>query len=699
MKSCFVLILTVFYSQNLNIMSQIVEPKAPKKEHVFEEFGNKRIDNYYWMNQRDSEPVMKYIQEENDYTLDVMKDTEELQNELYLEITGRIKEREESVPYFFNGYWYYSRYEEGKEYQINYRKKSSLDAQEEVLIDQNELAKDKAYFALGGLQVSPNNKLIAYGYDDISRRQYKVRIMNIETGILFDEVIENTAGSAYWANDNNTLFYVVKDPQTLRTYKVMRHTLGTNQKEDVVVYEEKDDTFDAYVSRSKSGKYIWVQSQSTLSSEVMFINADRPTSELIIINKREDDHEYEVSHHNEHFYIKTNWNAKNFRIMKCSVDNFSKDKWEELIPNRENVLIEDFELFDEYLVVEERKEGLVNLRVINKKNEHYINFGEPTYYASLGNNPNFDTKTLRFVYSSLSTPNSIFDYNMETKTKTLLKESEVLGGFDKNDYQVERIYAIARDGVKVPISLVYKKGLVKHGDNPLVLYGYGSYGISIDAGFNFDRLSLLNRGFVYAIAHIRGGEELGRQWYENGKLLKKKNTFYDFIDCAEYLIENNYTNNEKIFAYGGSAGGLLMGAVLNLEPTLFKGILAAVPFVDVMTTMFDETIPLTTSEYDEWGNPNNEKYYKYMLSYSPIDNIEAKPYTNLLITTGYHDSQVQYWEPLKWVAKLRDYRTDKSKLLMLNTQMEAGHGGASGRYRRFREKSLEYAFFLKLLED
>lgn len=699
MKSCFVLILTVFYSQNLNIMSQIVEPKAPKKEHVFEEFGNKRIDNYYWMNQRDSEPVMKYIQEENDYTLDVMKDTEELQNELYLEITGRIKEREESVPYFFNGYWYYSRYEEGKEYQINYRKKSSLDAQEEVLIDQNELAKDKAYFALGGLQVSPNNKLIAYGYDDISRRQYKVRIMNIETGILFDEVIENTAGSAYWANDNNTLFYVVKDPQTLRTYKVMRHTLGTNQKEDVVVYEEKDDTFDAYVSRSKSGKYIWVQSQSTLSSEVMFINADRPTSELIIINKREDDHEYEVSHHNEHFYIKTNWNAKNFRIMKCSADNFSKDKWEELIPNRENVLIEDFELFDEYLVVEERKEGLVNLRVINKKNEHYINFGEPTYYASLGNNPNFDTKTLRFVYSSLSTPNSIFDYNMETKTKTLLKESEVLGGFDKNDYQVERIYAIARDGVKVPISLVYKKGLVKDGDNPLVLYGYGSYGISIDAGFNFDRLSLLNRGFVYAIAHIRGGEELGRQWYENGKLLKKKNTFYDFIDCAEYLIENNYTNSEKIFAYGGSAGGLLMGAVLNLEPTLFKGILAAVPFVDVMTTMFDETIPLTTSEYDEWGNPNNEKYYKYMLSYSPIDNIEAKPYTNLLITTGYHDSQVQYWEPLKWVAKLRDYRTDKSKLLMLNTQMEAGHGGASGRYRRFREKSLEYAFFLKLLED
>ncbi len=699
MKSCFVLILTVFYSQNLNIMSQIVEPKAPKKEHVFEEFGNKRIDNYYWMNQRDSEPVMKYIQEENDYTLDVMKDTEELQNELYLEITGRIKEREESVPYFFNGYWYYSRYEEGKEYQINYRKKSSLDAQEEVLIDQNELAKDKAYFALGGLQVSPNNKLIAYGYDDISRRQYKVRIMNIETGILFDEVIENTAGSAYWANDNNTLFYVVKDPQTLRTYKVMRHTLGTNQKEDVVVYEEKDDTFDAYVSRSKSGKYIWVQSQSTLSSEVMFINADRPTSELIIINKREDDHEYEVSHHNEHFYIKTNWNAKNFRIMKCSVDNFSKDKWEELIPNRENVLIEDFELFDEHLVVEERKEGLVNLRVINKKNEHYINFGEPTYYASLGNNPNFDTKTLRFVYSSLSTPNSIFDYNMETKTKTLLKESEVLGGFDKKDYQVERIYAIARDGVKVPISLVYKKGLVKDGDNPLVLYGYGSYGISIDAGFNFDRLSLLNRGFVYAIAHIRGGEELGRQWYENGKLLKKKNTFYDFIDCAEYLIENNYTNSEKIFAYGGSAGGLLMGAVLNLEPTLFKGILAAVPFVDVMTTMFDETIPLTTSEYDEWGNPNNEKYYKYMLSYSPIDNIEAKPYTNLLITTGYHDSQVQYWEPLKWVAKLRDYRTDKSKLLMLNTQMEAGHGGASGRYRRFREKSLEYAFFLKLLED
>jgi oligopeptidase B len=680
-------------------MSKIKEPTAPKKEHIFEEFGNKRVDNYYWMNQRDSKPVLKYIEEENNYTKEVMMDTEELQNQLYLEITARIQEREESVPYFFNGYWYYSRFEEGKEYQINFRKKGSLEAKEEVLIDQNELAKDKSYFALGGLQVSPNNRLLAYGYDDVSRRQYKIRVMDLETGKLYDEIIENTSGGAYWANDNKTIFYVIKDPQTLRTFKVMRHTLGTNPSQDVVVFEENDDTFDAYVSRSKSGKFIWVQSQSTLSSEVMFIDADNPMGDLTVINKREKEHEYEVSHHKDNFYIKTNWNAKNFRIMKCPINNFSKENWVEIIPNREDILIEDLELFDDYLVIEERKEGLINLRVIGEKSEHYINFGEPTYYASLGTNPNFDTKNLRFVYSSLSTPNSVFDYNMESKEKTLLKESAVLGGFNKDDYQVERIYATARDGIKVPISLVFKKGLLKDGNNPLVLYGYGSYGISIDAGFNFDRLSLLDRGFVYAIAHIRGGEELGRQWYENGKLLNKKNTFYDFIDCAKYLIENKYTNNNKIFAVGGSAGGLLMGAVLNMEPTLFKGILAAVPFVDVMTTMFDESIPLTTSEYDEWGNPKNETYYRYMLSYSPIDNIEAKPYTNLLITTGYHDSQVQYWEPLKWVAKLRDYRTDKSKFLMLNTQMEAGHGGASGRYRRFKEKALEYSFFLKLLED
>jgi len=697
-KSIAILILLT----NMNIMSQLQEPSAPKIKHVFEEFGKQRIDIYYWMNKRDSKEVIDYITEENNYTNTILKSTEKLQDELFTEITGRIKEREETVPYFHNDYWYYSRYEEGKEYQISYRKHKTLDAKEEVILDQNLLAEGKAYFAVGGMQVSPNNKLLVYGYDDISRRQYKLKIINLETGEYFKDEILNTNGIAYWANDNKTLFYVLKDAQTLRTYKVMKHTLGTDITKDEVVFEELDDTFDVYVNRSKSGKYIWVQSHSTLSSEVQFLSADNPNSKLQIISKREKDHEYDVSNIDDTFYIKTNWKAKNFRLMKCKVDNFSKDKWIEVIPNREDVLFEEFELFNNYLVIEERKAGLLNIRIIDKSNsniDYNIDFDEPSYLASLSTNPTFDTDKLRFVYSSLSTPNSTFEFDMRTKEKTLLKEKEVLGDFNKNNYQVERLQLTARDGKKIPVSVVYKKGLKKDGSNPLLLYGYGSYGYTIDAGFNFDRLSLLNRGFIYVIAHIRGGEDLGRSWYEDGKLLNKKNTYYDFIDCGKELIKLKYTNSNKMFAMGGSAGGLLMGAVLNYEPTLFKGMIAAVPFVDVMTTMFDESIPLTTSEYDEWGNPNNETYYDYMLSYSPYDNVESKAYTNLLITSGYHDSQVQYWEPLKWIAKLRDYRTNKSNLLLLHMQMEAGHGGASGRYQKYKETALEYAFLLKLLEN
>lgn len=698
MKSSFIFLIIL---SNLNLMSQLQEPSAPKIKHTFEEFGSQRIDNYYWMNKRDSKEVIDYITEENNYTKEIMKDTEELQNELFVEITGRIQEREETVPYFHNEYWYYSRYEEGKEYQITYRKHRTLDAKEEVVLDQNILAEGKSYFAVGGMQISPNNKLLVYGYDDISRRQYKLRILNLETGEYFKEEIPNTDGIAYWANDNQTLFYANKDPQTLRTYQVIKHILGTASENDKMIFEELDDTFDVYVSRSKSGKYIWIQSHSTLSSEVQFLSADNPNSELQVINKREKDHEYDVSHIGNTFYIKTNWKAKNFRLMKCDVNNYKKENWTEVIANRDDVLFEEFELFNNYLVIEERKAGLVNIRVIdnnNPKNDYYIEFEEPTYLASLSTNPSFNTYKLRYVYSSLSTPNSTYEFDMTTTQKTLLKEKEVLGEFDKNNYKVERLNLIVRDGKKVPVSIVYKKGLKKDGSNPLLLYGYGSYGITIDAGFNFDRLSLLNRGFIYVIAHIRGGEDLGRSWYEDGKLLNKKNTFYDFIDCGKELIKLKYTSSDKMFAMGGSAGGLLMGAVLNYEPTLFKGVIAAVPFVDVMTTMFDESIPLTTSEYDEWGNPNNETSYNYILSYSPYDNIDSKTYTNILITSGYHDSQVQYWEPLKWIAKLRDFRTNKNNLLLLNMQMEAGHGGASGRYQRYKETALEYSFFLKLLK-
>ena len=696
MKISFLLFLTNIYF----IMAKINEPVAPKKEHLMKEFNNTRKDNYYWMNERDSKEVLDYINEENNYTSEIMKDTEDLQNELFTEITGRIKEREETVPYFYNGYWYYSRYEEGKEYQISFRKKETLEAEEEVLIDQNILAEGKSYFALGNIQVSPNNKLVAYGFDEVSRRQYKVRFKNLNTNQYFPETIENTSGGAVWANDNETVFYVVKDPQTLRTYKVMMHKLGTDPKEDKIVFEENDDTFDLYIGRSKSEKYIWIYSESTLTSEIMYLDADNPNNSPKIFLKREKGHEYSVSHRGDEFYIKTNWNAQNFRLMKCNLSNTSKENWVEVIPHREDTLIEDFDLFNDFILIEERNEGLVKLKVLYKDGrEEYIKFDEPTYYAGSGINPSFDSKVIRYTYSSLSTPTSFFEYNTENKSSVLLKEKEILGDFDKKDYQVERIYATSRDGVKIPISVVYKKDLVKDGNNPLILYGYGSYGISIDAAFNFDRLSLLNRGFVYAIAHIRGGEEMGRQWYEDGKLLRKKNTFNDFIDCAKFMVESKYTNSDKMFAIGGSAGGLLMGAVLNEEPTLFKGMLAAVPFVDVMTTILDESIPLTTSEYDEWGNPNNEEYYNYMLSYSPYDNISEKPYTNLLITSGYYDSQVQYWEPLKWIAKLRDYRTNKNNLLLLHMQMEAGHGGASGRYRRYKETALEYAFFLKLLNN
>lgn len=678
--------------------NQMKEPIAKKIKQELTIHNDTRIDNYYWMKNRDSKDVLQYIKEENDYFKNQLKSTEALQDSLFDEIVGRMKPEESTVPYKSNGYYYYSRYENGKEYKIYCRKKESLDSQEIIVLDENKEAKNYDYYALGGMAVSTNNNLLAYSEDTVSRRIYTIKFKDLNTNELLNDEIPNTSGRVVWANDNKTIYYTEKDPTTLREFIVKRHTLGTDYSQDEIVYQENDETFILGIGKSKSKKYIWIVAYSTLSSECLYIDADE-NSKPISVLPREKDHEYSVSHKDDSFYILTNWNAKNFRLMKTKISNTNKDNWKEIIPHREDVLLENTEIFDNYLVADERINGLTQLKIINFKDnsEYYLDFGEPAYASGISTNPEFNSKLLRYTYTSLTTPPSTFDYNMETKEKTLLKEKEILGGFDKNNYKTERLFIKARDGVEVPISLVYKNGIMLNGKNPLLLYGYGSYGITMDASFSPDRFSLIDRGFIYAIAHIRGGEELGRQWYENGKLLKKKNTFTDFIDCGNALIEQKFTSSDRLFAYGGSAGGLLMGAIMNMRPEMWAGIIASVPFVDVVTTMLDDSIPLTTGEYDEWGNPNDKQFYDYMLSYSPIDNIENKDYPNLLITTGYHDSQVQYWEPLKWIAKLRDKRANQN-LLLLHTQMEAGHGGASGRFKRFKETASKYAFMLHILE-
>lgn len=672
--------------------------------------GHTRVDNYYWLNERENPEVIDYLKAENAYVKEMMKHTEPLQNQLFKEITGRIKQDDMSVPVRKNGYWYYSRFEEGMEYPL-YCRKAVVDdnlvssevekspSEEQVLLDGYEMSKGYAFFDIGGYSVSPDNSLIAYSIDTVSRRQYQIFIKNINSGTIFDEIIQNTTGNMVWANDNKTIFYSVKD-ESLRSCRIMRHELGTDPKNDVEVYYEDDTTFYAYVTKTKSERYIVIVLESTLTSEIRFIDADRPKDEFKIFHKRQHDMLYGVGHYGDYFYILTNADgAKNYKLMRTPLNATGKDNWEEVIPHRPDVLIEDFDLFSDFLVIEERSKGLVNLRVMSwdGKTDYYVNFGEPAYTVETSANPEFDTHLLRYVYTSMTTPTSVYQYDMKEKTTELLKRQEVVGGYEPSDYVTERLYAPAKDGVLVPISLVYKKGLVKNGENPLVLYGYGSYGNSIDAYFSTARLSLLDRGFVWAIAHIRGGEEMGRQWYEDGKLLKKKNTFYDFIACAEYLVNQKFTNNRKMFAIGGSAGGLLVGAVANMAPHLFRGIVAQVPFVDVVTTMLDESIPLTTGEYDEWGNPNEKEYYDYILSYSPYDNVEAKNYPAMLVTTGLHDSQVQYWEPAKWVAKLRELKTDDNPLY-LKTNLDYGHGGASGRFEPFKEVALEYAFMLDLIE-
>ncbi|MDK7674694.1 S9 family peptidase [Weeksella virosa] len=686
-----------FTYATLNAQTTMQVPRAKKIDKKLTIHNDTRIDSYFWLNDRENKEVIAYLEEENKYTKAIMQPTEALQKQLFTEMRARIKEDDSSVPYKLNGYWYETKFEKNKEYPLFYRYKESLKTQPELLFDVNEMAKNHAYYQLGGLNVSPNNKLVAFGVDQVSRRIYTIQIKDLSTGKILSDKIENTTGSSVWAADNKTLFYTRKD-KSLRAYQIWKHVLGTSSKEDILVYEEKDDTFSTYVYKSKSREYIIIGSSSTMTDEYRYIKADEPNAEFRVFQPRERGLEYSIEHFGNNFYVQTNKDgAQNFKIMKTPTQSTTQDNWVEFIPHREDILVEGFEIFRDYLVIQERKNGLLNLNIRSwdGANNYYLPFDETTYTASTSVNPDFDTNILRYNYTSLTTPSSVIDYDMKNKTFEVKKEQKVLGNFDKSNYVSERIWTKARDGKMVPVSIVRRKDTPLSAQTPLLLYAYGSYGYSMEPYFSTTRLSLLDRGFIFAIAHIRGGEEMGRSWYEDGKLLNKKNTFYDFIDVAKDLVAKNYTSTQHLYAMGGSAGGLLMGAVINLEPNLFHGVIAQVPFVDVVTTMLDDTIPLTTGEYDEWGNPNDEIYYQYIKSYSPYDNIEKKSYPHLLVTTGLHDSQVQYWEPAKWVAKLREYKTDNN-LLLLDTNMDTGHGGASGRFESLKEVAFEYAFLLML---
>jgi oligopeptidase B len=689
------------YSQiKTNKMSDKIQPPIAKiVPKTLEKHGDKRIDNYYWLNERENPEVIDYLNKENEYYQKSTAHTKPLQDDLFLEMKSRIKEDDSSVPYLYNGYYYITRYETGKDYPIYSRKKGSLEAKEEIMFDCNEMAKGQSYFNLSGISISEDNKWVAFGVDLLSRRQYTIQIKNLETGEILPVKLENTTGGSTWAGDNKTLFYTRKDLQTLRSDKIYKHTLGTDASSDVVIFHEKDDTFSTFVYKEKSKKYLVIGSSSTLTSEYQILEANNPNGAFKVFQKRTRGLEYSISHYGDSFYIVTNKDkATNFKLMKTPETATSAENWTDLIGHRKDVLLEGIDIFKDYLVVEERSNGLnkIQIRPWNGKGAYYLPFAIETYTAYTTTNVDFDTEILRYGYQSMATPSSVIDFNMRTQEKKVLKEQEVLGGkFDKNNYIEERIWAIATDGTKVPISIVYRKGIQKDGKNPLLLYAYGSYGATMDPYFSSTRLSLLDRGFIYAIAHIRGGEDLGREWYENGKLLKKKNTFTDFVDCSKFVIAEKYTSANHLYAEGGSAGGLLMGAIVNMAPELYNGVIAQVPFVDVITTMLDDTIPLTTGEYDEWGNPNEKKYYDYMLSYSPYDQVKAQAYPNMYVSTGLHDSQVQYWEPAKWVAKLRVFKTN-DKQLFLDTNMDAGHGGASGRFEALKELAKEFAFLLDL---
>jgi oligopeptidase B len=673
-------------------------PNADVVPTRFEQFGHVRVDNYYWLKERTDPKVIGYLEAENAYTDAFMGHTKSLQKTIYDEIVARIKEADVTAPVFDNGYYYYSRFAKGQQYPVLVRKRGSLDAAEEVLLDEPAMAAGQGYFSLGTWQVSPDNRLVAYAVDTGGRLFYTIRIKDLSNDKILADTIADVTSNLAWANDSRTLFYTKQDPKTLRAYRIQRHALGEQTAADSLAFEEADETFSCRVARTRSDRYLMIASRQTLSTEFRFLDADTPTGAFTVIQPRRPNLEYSVDHLGDDFYFRTNLDAKNFRLMKAPVRAPALENWRDVVPHRDDVFLERFELFRDHLVVAERRDGLIRLRIRpwSGEPEHQVDFGEPAYLARIGPNPEVNTDTVRYVYTSLTTPMSSYDYNMTKRSKTLVKREEVQGGFDPAEYVTERLHATAPDGVKVPISVVYRKGFPRDGSRPLLLTGYGSYGASRDPSFDSERLSLLDRGFGFAIAHVRGGQELGRAWYEDGKLLKKKNTFTDFVACADFLIREGYTRSDRLFAQGGSAGGLLMGAVINMRPDLFKGVVAAVPFVDVVTTMLDPSIPLTTFEYDEWGNPTDRAYFEYMLSYSPYDNVEAKAYPNLLVTTSLQDSQVQYWEPAKWVAKLRASKTDTNKLL-LRTYMKGSHGGVSGRYKRYEQTAFVYAFILDLM--
>jgi oligopeptidase B len=662
-----------------------------------EKHGHTRVDNYYWLRERESADVISYLNKENDRAAKEMAHTRDFEERLFEEIKGRFKQTDMSVPYKRDDYYYYTRYEQGKEYPIYARKRGALDRPEEIMLDVNALAEGHEFFSVGGTAVSSGQDTLAYAVDIEGRRIHTVHLKNLSTGEILPDVLPTVTENLAWANDNKTLFYGKQDETTLRQFQIYRHVVGTDPAMDQLVYQEDDETFVAYIFKTKSKKFLMIVSAQTISQEYRYLDADDPHGEFKIFLPREREHEYHIEHFHDRFIIRTNDHSKNFRLLSTPMEKPERKHWQEIIPHRDDVYLGDFELFKDYLVLEERTRGLTQIRIVpwSGGEDHYLQFDEPAYRASLGANLEFDTVTLRFEYTSMKTPQSIYDYNMATRQKALLKREEILGGFDPDHYMTERLFARANDGTEIPISILYRKGMERDGRSSLLLYGYGSYGLSIDAAFASPRLTLVDRGFIFAIAHIRGGQEMGRQWYEDGKLLKKKNTFEDFIACAEFLIREKFTSTEKLFAMGRSAGGLLVGAISNMRPDLFKGIVAEVPFVDVMTTMLDASIPLTTGEYDEWGDPNQKEYYEYMLSYSPYDNVERKAYPAMLITGGLHDSQVQYWEPAKWAAKLRELKTDDNRLL-LKTNMEAGHGGASGRFRRHHETAFSYVFLLDL---
>lgn len=696
------LLLSLVYMTTIPAIAQTLEvPVAPQLPHTHTEHGVERADPYFWMNERDSPDVLAYLEAENAFGEAALNPVSGLIDEIYDEIVGRIKQDDSSVPYFENGYYYQTRYEEGKDYPIYVRRPGSMDAPEEIILDVNELAEGHGYYNVAGVRVSDDGRMLAYAEDTIGRRVYRLRIKNLATGETLEQSLYPVTGSVVWAADNETLFVGRQDAETLRSYQVLRYTAGADPESAVVVYQEDDDTFYTGVGRTKSREYIVFISAQTVSTEWHFIPADDPLAPLTMIEPRQRDHRYSLDHLGDYFYIRTDQDGSlNGKLMRTPVDATTSDNWEEVIPHRDDVLLEGFELFTDFLVLDERENGLTRLRVIpwGDDPEHFVEFAEPAYAAGMSGNRELDTSTLQFRYTSMTTPATTYEYDMVTRERTILKQDEVVGEFSSDDYVTERVFATAEDGTLVPISLVYKKGTALDGASPLLLYGYGSYGMSMEATFSVARLSLLDRGFVYAIAHIRGGEEMGRHWYEDGKLLRKMNTFTDFIAAGEHLVATGYADPDRIYAMGGSAGGLLIGAAINLRPDLFTGVIAAVPFVDVVTTMLDDTIPLTTFEYDEWGNPNIEEYFHYMLSYSPYDNVAAVEYPAILVTTGYHDSQVQYWEPAKWVARLREVNTGSEPLLFI-TNMEAGHSGASGRFRRFREVARDYSFLIGLAED